>query len=229
MKDKHISGEQRLNALADGELDTFETEALLQEIKADPEMQRELCDIHLMKDMLKAAYPEQAIHETRSPFRKTNLLGAIAASFVFLCVGFIAGHWLTPSISEKPFELSMANTKSDKIVLYLGSSEQEKLNETLVKAEQLMRDYTNRNIQVDIVTSAGGIDLLRHQTSPYIDKVSQLAHAYDALAFVACNNTLSKLKKEGKDIDIIEEAVIAPSAVQYVVKRLQQGWSYVAI
>jgi len=52
---------------------------------------------------------------------------------------------------------------------------------------------------------------------------------YDSLAFVACNNTLAKLKQEGKPTDLLAEAEVAPSAVQYVVKRLQQGWQYVAI
>ena len=41
--------DSRLNALADGELDSSESQALLDEIKQDANMHKALCDIHLLK------------------------------------------------------------------------------------------------------------------------------------------------------------------------------------
>ena len=228
MNENNISAEYRLNAMADGELDTHETEELLNEIRENPGLQRELCDIHLVKDMLKAAYPEQTKSEP-TLFQRSNLLGAIAASFLILTIGFLAGNWLTPATLDNGFALSMVDKQPNKIVLHIGSSDDRKFTAALDKAEQLLKNYSDQNIQVDIVTSAGGTDLLRTKTSTYIQKVSLLAKSYNGLEFVACNNTLARLKQEGKDTDVIPDALIAPSAVQYVVKRLQQGWSYVAI
>lgn len=227
MNSSNTSEKYRLNALADGELDSLETEALIQEIRNNPDLQRELCDIHMLKDMVKSAYPEETPASTQ--YRKTSYLGAIAASFLILAVGFMAGTWsVSPSIDEG-FALSMVEHSPSKVVLHIGDSDNDKFERALAKAEQLLVDYGKKNMQVDIVTSAGGIDLLRNKTSLYIEKVSNMKNNYESLAFVACNNTLARLKQEGKPIDLVAEAEVAPSAVQYVVQRLQQGWSYVAI
>ena len=228
MKETHKSEDYRLNALADGELDTIESEALIQEIRSNPQLQRELCDIHMLKDMVKSAYPEKN-QQASATYGKSQYLRAIAASFFILAIGFLAGNWsATPSLNDS-FALSMVNAAPGKVVLHIGESDNEKFEHALNQAEQLLKDYGKKNMQVDIVTSAGGIDLLRNNTSLHIEKVSALKKNYDSLAFVACNNTLARLKKEGKSTDLLAEAEIAPSAVQYVVKRLQQGWSYVAI
>ncbi|MBT8439493.1 MAG: hypothetical protein KJO91_07175, partial [Gammaproteobacteria bacterium] len=91
MKQTHKSENYRLNALADGELDTIESEALIQEIRSNPELQRELCDIHMLKDMVKSAYPadNQPVSGT---YGKSRYLGAIAASFLILAIGFFVGN-----------------------------------------------------------------------------------------------------------------------------------------
>jgi intracellular sulfur oxidation DsrE/DsrF family protein len=228
MNSSNTSEKYRLNALADGELDSLETEALIQEIRDHPDLQRELCDIHMLKDMVKSAYPLEA-SPSIAQYRRTSYLGAIAASFLILAVGFIAGNWTGSRTIDEGFTLSMVEHAPNKVVLHIGDADNEKFERALAKAEQLLVDYGRKNMQVDIVTSAGGIDLLRHKTSLYIEKVSTMKNNYESLAFVACNNTLARLKQEGKPIDLVAEAVVAPSAVQYVVQRLQQGWSYVAI
>jgi len=228
MNETHKSEDYRLNALADGELDSIESKALIQEIRSNPEMQRELCDIHMLKDMVKSAYPEEN-QQTPLTYGISHYLGAIAASFLMLAIGFLAGNWsATPALKEG-FALSMVNAAPGKVVLHIGESDHEKFEDALNQAEQLLNDYGKKNMQVDIVTSAGGIDLLRKNTSLHIQKVATMKKNYDSLAFVACNNTLAKLKQEGKPTDLLAEAEVAPSAVQYVVKRLQQGWQYVAI
>jgi intracellular sulfur oxidation DsrE/DsrF family protein len=228
MNEINTSEKYRLNALADGELDTLETEALIKEIRNDPELQRELCDIHMLKDMVKSAYPvENQPASTR--YRKQSYLGAVAASLIILTVGFFVGNWSGSHPQNDGFALSMVQPSSSKIVLHIGDSDNDKFERALKKAEQLLVDYGQKNMQVDIVTSAGGIDLLRKNTSLHIQKVSTMKKSYNSLAFIACNNTLAKLKQEGQPTDLIAEAQIAPSAVSYVVNRLQQGWSYVAI
>jgi len=228
MKDTHKSENYRLNALADGELDTIESESLIQEIRSNPQLQRELCDIHMLKDMVKSAYPEETQPASLS-YDKSHFLGAIAASFFILSIGFLVGNWSASPALDDGFALSMVDATSGKIVLHIGESDNEKFEQALNQAEQLLKDYGKKNMQVDIVTSAGGIDLLRNNTSLHIEKVSTMKRNYDSLAFVACNNTLARLKKEGKPTDLLAAAEVAPSAVQYVVKRLQQGWRYVAI
>jgi intracellular sulfur oxidation DsrE/DsrF family protein len=47
--------------------------------------------------------------------------------------------------------------------------------------------------------------------------------------FVACNNTIARLAREGKPVELVDAAVVKASAVQFVVEKLKQGWSYQAI
>jgi len=222
--------ESKINALADGELDTVESQILLDEIKNDPEMQRALCDTHLLKDMIQMAYPDKQDHTAKQrPQHRKNFFGAIAASLFLLATGFFTGQSLLPNTFENSFQLSQVETIPNKVVLFIDDPDTKKFSATLDKAEALLQKHDAKDVQVDIVASSGGIDFLRTSTTPYASRIRQLAKTYDSLEFVACNNTLARLRSEGKPVDIIQEAIIAPSAVQFVVQRLQQGWSYVAI
>ena len=51
----------------------------------------------------------------------------------------------------------------------------------------------------------------------------------DSVDFVACNNTIMRFRNQGIPVDLIDTAHVAPSALQYVVDRLKEGWTYVAI
>jgi intracellular sulfur oxidation DsrE/DsrF family protein len=80
------------------------------------------------------------------------------------------------------------------------------------------------------VTSADGINLLRRSITPYEDRINAMKASYGkSLDFIACNNTILKMRNEGIDVDLVKSAQAAPSAVQYVVDRLKEGWTYVAI
>ena len=229
MTEQDISNMLRLNAMADGELDSSETQELLSKIEKDDSLHRDLCDIHLVKDMLKSAYPLKNKSQKRKLIRVNHTL-AIAASIVLATLSFLLGtqyHNLPSPLSNNA--TVSASKYDNKVVLYIGESGEDKFAETLAYAEKLLSGYKDKNIQVDIVASSDGIDLVRNQPSGHLVKVSALANKYDSLSLIACSKTLAKLKKEGKNTDIIPEAIIASSAVEYVVKRLHQGWEYKAI
>ncbi len=115
------------------------------------------------------------------------------------------------------------------MILFISSSEPEKFNKALFKAEELARKFNKNNGKVYVVASAEGIDLLRSSTSPHSSRIKELTDIYPTLDFIACNNTLHQYEKAGKDIGLIDSAKTAPSAVEFVVKHLQQGWQYIAI
>ena len=223
LKDNHI------NSFVDGELDGDESAVLLEQLEHNSELQRELCDTHRIKDMMKMAYPETNNHKDHINDSRRNWIGSIAACFVFLVVGFFSGSFLNPGNTLKPFNLSQVTTQEQKLVLFIGYSDDKKFEETLNQAESFLKEHSDKQVKVNVVASAGGIDLLRNGHSSFLPRIHELSRSYDALDFIACNNTINKLKNEGKTVSIINEALVAPSAVEFVVKRLQQGWSYLAI
>ncbi len=218
-----------LNALADGELDSKRSESLLAAMEHDPRLQAELCEVHRIKDLVRHAYPLEA--DTPATTSRRLGWGSGLAAAVLLLVGGFAGGWLlAPRLPAAPgFAMTRANADPNRVILYLGESSPAKFRKTLGKAEQLLQRYRDTNIRVTIVASAGGVDLLRAATTPFGDEIRQLARRYDSLQFVACNNTIYRMKQEGKQVALLDEADTAPSAVAYVVDHLRNGWRYIAI
>jgi hypothetical protein len=231
MRKRNSDIDQKLNALADGSLDASQSESLLEEIEQDAELRESLCDIHRLKDMVRYAYAECEPPQRQRRLTDRYRLGAsvAAAALVLFSLGFVGGRLSLPNDPLAPFELTQVVSQPNKVVLFVGNSDNAKFRQALDRAEQLLNRFHGQGVEVNLVASAGGIDLLRKASSPYLRRIRDLGDSYAALQFVACNNTIAKLVREGKDAALVENAVIKPSAVQFVVERLQQGWSYVAI
>ncbi|HDK38559.1 MAG TPA: hypothetical protein ENG92_06045 [Thiolapillus brandeum] len=220
---------EQLNALADNELSTKEREALLAELDTEEELGSELCDIRRVKDLLQYAYPLEEAADLPST-GKTAFLFRAAAVLVLILSGFAGGWMLSPGDEADPgFRLADVKQDAMKVVLYLGESDSDKFKKTLETAERLLKRYEQEGTEVYVVTSAGGVDLLRTATSSVAADISALKDRYASLHFVACNNTLFNLKKKGQPVKLVDEAEVAPSAVSFVVNRLQKGWTYMAI
>ncbi len=225
------SRESLLNALADNELDAKEQEELLAVLDEDELLRNELCDIRRVKDLVKYAYPLDEIPGDQTSGRGHTLLSRAASVVLLLLSGFIGG-WALSSNDDRQldaFRLSDVEPDAMKVVLYLGDSDPSKFQETLATAEKLLKRYEQNGTEVYVVTSAGGVDLLRTATTSVAADISALKDRYASLHFVACNNTLFNLKKKGKPIQLVEEAEVAPSAVSFVVNHLKKGWTYMAI
>jgi len=216
--------------LADDEITVAEREELLGRLESDPALAAELCDIRRIKDLLNYAYPLDGEPAGSRGFgggvgfvRAAGVAALVAAAFV--------GGWSLAR--QDPFAegFRLASVKSDpsRVLLYLGESDPAKFRATLEKARLLLERYRNQGTEVYVVTSAGGVDLLRKATSPVAGEIRALKERYASLHFVACNNTLFNLRKKGQPVKLVEEAEVAPSAVGFVVERLRKGWTYVAI
>ncbi len=225
------SRETLLNALADNELDAREQEEMLAVLDEDEALRNELCDIRRVKDLVKYAYPLDEMPQDQADGKGHGYLSRAAGILVLVLSGFTAGWVLSPDGEQKFDGFRLADVQPDamKVVLYLGDSDPSKFRETLTTAESLLKRYEQNGTEVYVVTSAGGVDLLRTATTSVAADISALKDRYASLHFVACNNTLFNLKKKGKPIQLVEEAEVAPSAVSFVVNHLKKGWTYMAI
>jgi len=234
MKNNNNSIQEMLNALANGQLESAKREELESLLANDSELRGELCDIYRTKELVQSAYPMNEFEH--KPYSKTLMnsqnFSKIATILVAFLVTLGAGYAIRDSgLGGNYHGIAISNTKiqDNKVILFISSSEPEKFEKALVKAEELARKFNKNDGKVYVVASASGIDLLRSSTSPHAARIKELTNNYSTLDFVACNNTLHQYKQAGKPIGLIDSAITAPSAVEFVVKHLQQGWQYIPI
>ena len=238
----HEKSKEQLNAFVDGELNEAQRESLLGRLDNELELRGELCDIHRVKNLVQFAYPLNSEKQNTDSVNKVHF-AAMAASLLFvLTLGFLGGYLtfnqafgvnnqLARNLdkTEGQLQLSGVEEKQQKVIIYLGSSQKEKLDATLDKAESLLTKYKEDGTEVYVVTSAGGIDLLRTSNTSSKNRIKTMSSLYKSLHFVACNNQIYHLHKKGQPVNLVAEAEVAPSAVQFVVDHLKKGWKYIAI
>ena len=242
MNNKNIDRDrEQLNALADGELNDSQREYLLGRLDNEPALRGEMCNIHRVKDLMQFAYPLDSKNKSSAPANRMNFGVMVASLLMVFTVGFFGGYLVfnqQSSVNSKPLALNLAQSaidlskiekKTEKVIIYLGSSQKKKFTEALDKAELLLTKYKKEGTEVYVVTSAGGIDLLRASNTESRNRIRAMSSLYKRLNFVACNNQIYELHKKGQDVNLVKEAKIAPSAVQFVVDHLEKGWKYIAI
>ncbi|MEE9309389.1 MAG: hypothetical protein V3U64_00055 [Cocleimonas sp.] len=250
MKKNHVvdaNTNELLNTYADDQLDEKRLKVLLNRLDEEPELRAALSDIQRVKGLLQMAYPF-TLQPIEKPHDEKRMLGIAASLLMALGLGFGGGH-LTSGISHQEVQVAegtlnamhaTANFKhtefdpstdapAQKVIIYLGSSKAEKRKETLDKAEALLINYKKNGAQVYVVTSAGGLELLRTGNQETEARIMKMKGIYKSLSFIACNNQIYKLHKEGKVVNLVDNVQVAPSAVQFVVNHLKKGWKFIAI
>ncbi|RMG34719.1 MAG: hypothetical protein D6720_08660 [Gammaproteobacteria bacterium] len=230
-----------LNAYVDGELTPEENLALLGALQQDPELAKEACQLNNLKAQVKLAYASPpGLQALQRPQRKSAWM-AVAAGLLMAAAGGVGG-WLASSPMAQPDRLvvldpdgrgqapASANSEETRIVFHLTTPDQAAAAELLDDVEKMLQAYEadGRPLRVEIVSNGEGLDILRERLSDYKERIHQLAQRYHNLTFVACKNTIDRLKvQQGIEVNIIPDAEVIDSGVDYVVKRQQEGWIYI--
>jgi intracellular sulfur oxidation DsrE/DsrF family protein len=82
---------------------------------------------------------------------------------------------------------------------------------------------------VEVVANAGGVDLMRADKSPFVQRVRALQQQYSNLHFIACANAIRNLRHNGVDVSLLDGVQSGETAVDHIVDRLQHGWRYVKV
>lgn len=129
----------------------------------------------------------------------------------------------------QPISLS-AHVDPNKILLHLDSSDPQRLSTTLDLAEKMLNDpKRKRQRQLAIVVNTYGLNLLRQGVSTEQARIHRLAEEHPNLSFIACGQTIARLKREGVDVVLLPEASVASSAINEILSRMQKGWVYVRV
>ncbi len=236
---KEVSFEH-LNAFLDDQLDARERELVFRAIKDDPDLSREACALRSLQDMVRHAYrqtsepaPAQPLHRERRPLWMTA-----AAAALFLLIGIGLGwlvHGWTPQDPAVVLQLADRGAEADVppgVILHLSSNDPRKIDTTLRKTEALLERFRreHRQVRVEVIVNSGGLDLLRADTSPAAARIRALVTRYNNVSFLACQRAIQRLKYEkGIEARLLAEALVAPSALNQILSRLQQGWTYIQI
>jgi uncharacterized protein len=119
-----------------------------------------------------------------------------------------------------------------RVLIQVDQNDPAVMNLALNNATNVIEYYRSKgkDVAIDVVTYGPGLNMLRADTSPVLDRIKQLKSVAfpSTIQFSACNVTKEGMeKKEGHPIDISSDAVVVPSGVIHLMELQEDGWSYI--
>lgn len=126
-----------------------------------------------------------------------------------------------------------AAEKMHRLALQISDSDPQKMNAVLNVASNVVKHYTGKGemIEVQIVAFNAGLNMLRTDKSPVLDRLKVFAESMPSVTFDACDNTRQGMAKaEGKnpnEIPLVANAKIVPAGVVTLMELDQAGWTII--
>ncbi len=108
-------------------------------------------------------------------------------------------------------------------VVFEFVSEEARQQESLLNNVENLLKALGSTTQILVVAHGGGLILLYHPDKKIAERIRELASK--RVVFAACENTMQK--KHVKKEDLVREAITVDSGVAEVVRRQEDGWSYI--
>lgn len=239
MSDREVISDERLNALIDNELDLEEKERLLYALTCDDALLQRYQKLRKVKEAVIQAYqdvpqPLDIPANHKSAFNRFTLGFASAAILIIgVSTGWVMGNQIQNNSRTHittVSDIDPTEPKTEKILLHISSTDEARVEAVLQKAEALLRNaqQTHSELRMEIVANSEGLNILR-KGSPYAEEISTLSKQYHNLQFLACGIAKKTAAlKEGKPIELLPEAKDIPAALDEILSRLKQGWTYVS-
>lgn len=245
---KQVSNEQ-LNAFLDGQLSTEEAIQLRDNLKQDPVLQAHLNELRRVRLLAQCSMYKRLpakVESSRRPVSRQRwqwTKGAVAAGLL-IGIGFWAGF---ASRHQSPSDLqtylsvgkltiqptTLAIGHGVKAIYHISTANPEKIRGALDEMEILLGVYakSGRTLRLEIIANAEGLNLLRADTSPARERIHSLQHNYKNIKFLACGKTIEHLQlgKNTRNVPLLPGVSTVPSALDQVILRLQDGWSYIRV
>lgn len=229
--DKQLSDEL-LNSFIDHQITREERQEILNLIKLDRKLADRVCELQHIKEMTKLAY--ERIPASRLPqtlVLKQRILPRIAAVIAIFSLGLVMGLALTQS---DRFATTFASLTADdavtKVLVHLTSSDTASGINTLQNLQLLLDQYANNNqaVKVEVIANGSGIRLLDVSNTQIAQLVQQLTENYHNLTVAACKYSMQQMKiSKGLNIKLLPQVKIIDSGVVEVIKRQNEGWTYI--
>ena len=228
-----------LHALVDGELPPDQQAELLDALRQSPELAREVCELRQLKAQIQAAYPLSAESPASQPSRISR--GAIAAAIALaMLVSGVSGWQLHQATDTERLVVldsdgrgqapATAQSEETRIVVHVTGDDMNNASDLLDEVEGLLTAYEQegRKLRVEVISHGKGLALLREGLSTQKDRIRSLSRRYENLTFVACQNTIERLRVEkGIEVQLVPEAEVTRAGIARVIKRRREGWTYI--
>ena len=236
MNQRDFRIERILHAYVDGELSAAEKSRLLVKMESDETIRDRACFLLRTKEWVRFSFehetaPTQSLPSIRKHFWQAPVF-QIAASMLVAILAFGAG-WTGHSLQDRASQniaLETINGESQQhVILHIGESDEARFSSLLAKAEQILREYQESGIQVEVIAKAGGLDIHRTESSRHVDHIKRMIARYDNVRFIACSKGLKRLRASGLDPIVIKGVDAQGPAADRLIQRLTEGWTYIKI
>lgn len=126
-------------------------------------------------------------------------------------------------------QINPAATQATRILLHINTMEPKRVNAALDAVEKILAAdvQKGRAMQLEVVANEAGLGILR-KGSPYEARIHALLSKYNNLSFKACGIAMqAAYLKEGKRVQLMPEAHRVDAALEEILRRLKQGWTYI--
>ncbi|WP_298134700.1 hypothetical protein [Acidiferrobacter sp.] len=234
--------EEFLNAFVDNQIDGDEKGRVYPLINADPELNRKVCELRKVSDLVRLAYDNPPPPVRREVPRRhlASRLAPLIAPIVLL-IGMTLGWSLralwtptVPTAGRGPaMTVARATTRiTTKVLFHLDNGDRTHMRQVLAEAQHLLARYRadHKRAKVEILADGPGLALLRRHLSPFAARIARLQARYPNLIFAACQDTINRIKRrEGIVPHLLPQAVVVPSAIAEIVRLQRRGWTYISV
>ncbi|GMR18286.1 MAG: hypothetical protein BMS9Abin33_0692 [Gammaproteobacteria bacterium] len=143
----------------------------------------------------------------------------------------VSSHGLKNFYSLKEFVQASTNINKANVILRINE-DPVRLIAALDDLERLLLTYekNSKTLNLEIIAHASGLNILRADVTPVGRRIQDLMSRHKNLTILACNKTIRRLKDvKGIDVKLLPGVLVVPSAIDQVLKRLQEKWTYVHI
>jgi hypothetical protein len=232
---------EELNAYLDGELAPADAERVVAALGADPALREEACSLRALHEQLRHAYDVPSRAPCRAAVARAcpSLRWPHAlAAMLLLCCGIVLGwfghDWQDgggTAVREGRPALRVAADPL-RLVLHVGDFNPARIDALLADsaARLAAAERSGRPLHLEIVANSVGLDLLRVAATRHAAALAELRRNYpERFTLIACGQGLQRVRETGGDTRLLPGVVVAPSALDQVVKRIAEGWSYLRV
>lgn len=246
MTDDTRFSDELLNAYVDNELDAEESRRIRDAVQRDQRLRERVEELQAVKALVHGAYVDEA-PDTGSPvpIRTRNwspmgLAASVAAFALGVAVTFglisYTGGPVSPGPAA-PGQVASTGTQQAeavKVVFHVSRDDPGQLDDILNEAEALLTttERSGQTASVRIIASGDGLSLFEQGAFPVSARVKEMKRAYpEHVVFNGCGVAYKQLKQRQADgaLELLPEVQLVDLGVLELMRRQNQGWSYIRI